>query len=104
MFRQVCVVLLLTAALPVAAMAADFGAPSGAAGRHLVPGADVTIEAGVRVIRPVPFDPAWVVDEETEIPGGVVYRGAAFYRVPGVRAPKAVHRAKPQTPDKQNEE
>lgn len=83
-------------------MAADLGAPSNAAGRHLVPGADVTIEAGVRVIRPVPFDPAWLVDDETEIPGGVVYHGAAFYRVPGVRAPKALHKANPKTPDKQD--
>ncbi|MBS0251727.1 MAG: hypothetical protein JSR78_11770 [Proteobacteria bacterium] len=104
MFRQSCVALILIAAVPVAAMAADFGAPSGAAGRYFVPGADVTIEAGVRVIRPVPFDPAWLVDDETEIPGGVVYHGAAIYRVPGARAPKAVRRAKPKTPDKQDEE
>lgn len=104
MFGRLCVILVLTAVLPVEAMAADFGAPSGWAGKKVVPGADVTIEAGVRVIRPVPFDPAWVVDDETEIPGGVVYRGAAFYRVPGARAPKAVHQAKPQTPDKQGEE
>lgn len=104
MFGRLCVILVLTAVLPVAATAADFGAPSGWAGRKVVPGADVTIEAGVRVIRPVPFDPAWLVEDETEIPGGVVYRGAAFYRVPGARAPKAGHQAKPQTPDKQGEE
>ncbi|MFT3729811.1 MAG: hypothetical protein QM780_00065 [Hyphomicrobium sp.] len=85
-------------------MAADFGGPRAATGRYLVPGADVTIEAGVRVIGPIPFDPAWVVDEKTEIPGGVVYRGAAFYRVPSARAPKAIHKAKPESPAKQDEE
>jgi hypothetical protein len=59
-----------------------------------VPGAYVTIEGGVRVIRPVPFDPAWVVSEETKIPGGLVYHGATFYRVPGASAAKAGHKAK----------
>ena len=74
-------------------MAADFGRPGVSGG--MVPGAYVTIESGVRVIRPVPFDPAWVVSDETEIPGGVVYHGAAIYHVPS----KAAHKAKPQKPD-----
>lgn len=100
MVRRISIFLVLAVALPGVALAADFGSPGGWSGRQTVPGANVTIEAGVRVIRPVPFDPAWVVDDETEIPGGVVYRGAAFYRVPGVRAPKSVHKAKPESSEK----
>jgi hypothetical protein len=94
MFGRILVVLVLSAGLQTTAMAADFGGPK-AAGRQVVPGALVTLEHGVRVIRPLPFDPAWVVDDETEIPGGVVYRGAAFYRVPGPSA-KAAHKSKPE--------
>ncbi len=78
-------------------MAADFGKPK-VTGLRSVPGAYVTREGGVRVIRPVPFDPAWVVSEEAEIPGGIVYHGAAFYHVPGASPSKAGHKAKPEKP------
>ncbi len=88
MIGRIFLFLTLTVALQSAAIAADFGWPMVRTGKQSVPGADVTIESGVRVIRPVPFDPAWVVDEKTRIPGGVVYRGAAFYRVPS----KAAHK------------
>lgn len=96
MFRRICIFLTSIAVLQSAAMAADFGSPRGPVGRQIVPGAYVTMEAGVRVIRPVPFDPAWVVDDETEIPGGVVYHGAAFYRVPGAPIAKTIPKAKPE--------
>lgn len=82
-------------------MAADFGWPRVSAGRQSVPGAYVTLEGGVRVIRPIPFDPSWVVSEETEIPGGVVYHGAAFYRVPSA---KDAQKAKPEPPSKRQSE
>ncbi len=99
--RRIFVFLTLTAAIQSAAAAADFGWPrTSSVGRQSVPGAEVTIEGGVRVIRPVPFDPAWVASEKTEIPGGIVYRGAAFYRVPGAPARKAAHAAAPKRPDK----
>lgn len=94
MFARILVVLVFSAGLQTAAMAADFGGPK-AAGSQVVPGALVTIEGGVRVIRPLPFDPAWVVNDETEIPGGLVYRGAAFYRVPG-GSTKSAPKAKPE--------
>ncbi len=100
MLRRIFVFLTLTAASQSAAAAADFGWPRTSVGRQSVPGAEVTIEGGVRVIRPVPFDPAWVADEETKIPGGVIYHGAAFYRVPGAPARKAAHAAAPKRPDK----
>jgi hypothetical protein len=69
-----------------------------------MPGAYVRMEGGVRVIRPLPFDPAWLVEEETAIPGGVVYHGAAFYRVPSASAAKTGHRAKPVQSEKPHAE
>jgi len=83
-------------------MAADFGRPSVSGGT--VPGAYVTIEGGVRVIRPVPFDPAWVVSDETAIPGGIVYHGAALYHVPRRSPSKAARKAKPVDPEKPHAE
>ena len=100
MFRRTFVFVILTAALQSAAMAADFGWPRVSADRQSVPGAYVTVEGGVRVIRPVPFDPSWVVNDETRIPGGIVYHGAAFYRVPS----KVAHKAKPERPEKPHAE
>ncbi len=98
MFRRIFVFLTLAVGVQSAAMAADFGRPR-ASGSRFVPGAYVTIEGGVRVIRPVPFDPEWVVSERTEIPGGIVYRGAAFYHVTGASPSKAAHKARPEKPD-----
>jgi hypothetical protein len=103
MFRRIFVFLTLAAGVQSAAMAADFGRPGVSAGGS-VPGAYVTMEGGVRVIRPVPFDPAWVVSDEAEIPGGIVYHGAAFYHVPSSRPAKAAHKAKPAAPDKPHAE
>ncbi len=98
MFRRIFIFLTFAASVGSVAMAADFGRPR-ASGGSSVPGAYVTIEGGARVIRPVPFDPAWVVSDETEIPGGSIYHGAAFYRVPGASPPKAAHRVKPEGPE-----
>ena len=88
MILRIFVFLALAAGLQGAAMAADFGGPK-ILGRQTVPGAYVTMEQGVRVIRPVPFDPAWVVSDEAPIPGGIVYHGAAIYHVPHTSAHKA---------------
>ncbi len=96
MVARFCIWLISVVSVQGAATAADFGKPRVSAGRQTVPGAYVTIEGGVRVIRPVPFDPGWVVSEETAIPGGTVYHGAAFYRVPS----KAAHSPASKKPDK----
>ncbi len=98
MFLRIFVFLALAVGVQSEAMAADLGRPRVSGGRS-VPGAYVTIEGGVRVLRPVPFDPAWVVSERTEISGGIVYRGAAFYHVPGASPSRAAHKARPEKPD-----
>jgi hypothetical protein len=103
MLRRIFIFLALAAGVQGAAMAADFGKPK-MTGMQSVPGAYVTMEGGVRVIRPVPFDPAWVVNDETPIPGGIVYHGAAFYHVPRALPSKAAHKAQPTDPEKPHAE
>jgi hypothetical protein len=100
MFARILFVLALMVAVASTAAAADFGETDPAAGGQTVPGAYVRMEYGVRVIRPIPWDPAWVANEETEIPGGVVYHGAAFYRAPRSVEGKAPHRSNPTRSNK----
>ena len=93
MFARILFSLASMATLASAAAAADFGGPDPSARGQTVPGAYVRMEHGVRVIRPIPWDPAWVANEETPIPGGVVYHGAAFYRAPHGSTAKVGHRS-----------
>jgi hypothetical protein len=58
---------------------------------ELVPGARVTIEGGVRVIRPVPLDGRDIGGgAQQQWSGAMMYRGAAFYRVPDLKPPRTV--------------
>jgi hypothetical protein len=81
MFVRVCCYLISVAGVASAGFAADFPKPKAATASQKVPGANVTIEGGVRVIRPLPGDGDWGM-EQAQSTGRLIYRGAAFYRVP----------------------
>jgi hypothetical protein len=103
MFGRILISLIFAAGFQSAAMAADFGKPRVTDVRPVL-GADVTMEGGVRVIRPVVLDPGPLVIEEGEAPGRMIYHGAAFYHVPSARPSQAHHKAKPEASDEPHAE
>ena len=82
MFARLCFGLIAMVAALSPAMSADVAPVQAPDAAPPVPGAHVTVESGVRVIRPVaPVSGANAL-EQADTRGSLVYRGAAFYRAP----------------------
>jgi hypothetical protein len=88
MITRVCFGLVAAAGIASSSWAADLTADQVQDGSPLVPGAHVTIEGGVRVIRPEPLDTGPNAMQQADTTGSLLYRGAAFYRVPSEKPPK----------------
>jgi hypothetical protein len=82
MFPRFLISMAVIAGFHDAATAADFGSQRARSFPSVI-GASVTMEGGVRVIRPFTLDPGPLVVEDAMTEGRIIYHGAAIYRVPG---------------------
>jgi hypothetical protein len=84
--------VLIVSAVIIMSVGVDSAIAESAASNNpqTVPGARVTIEGGVRVIRPAPLAGRDTRgDEAQQSSGAMIYRGAAFYRLPDLKPPRA---------------
>ncbi|MFA5955357.1 hypothetical protein [Hyphomicrobium sp.] len=91
MFARFCFGLIAVIGAVSAAMAAESAPTKIPIVPQAVPGGDVTIEGGVRVIRPASPEADLQAVEQADSRGSLIYRGAAFYRVPSPTPPKSGH-------------
>ncbi len=91
MFARFCFGLIAVVGAASVAMGAESAPAKIPSVPQAVPGGDVTIEGGVRVIRPAFPEADLQAVEQADSRGSLIYRGAAFYRVPSAAPPKSGH-------------